>query len=866
MAESAPKPSTGAPTTASALRWESNVVLGSGDTAYIRPLTPDDTANLLAFHERQSEQSVYSRYFSPKPTLSPNDLAHFTTVDMVDRAALAVESQDKFVAWASYERWPGRNEAEAAFMVDDDYHGRGIATLLLEHLAAIARTNGIERFTAEVLGENRGMLTVFSKAGWPLQRSFDSGVVDLDWDLATTDEFLDSVERREQRADSRAVARLLIPKAVAVVGASDRQHSVGAALWRHVTRNSSVSAYAVNPNHDQVGGARSYTSVSDVPDDVSLAIVAVPPAALDATINDCIAKRMRGAIIVTDVDTVSPGGTSVDVAALVARSRRHGLRIIGPSSMGAAALRSSDSMQAALVNVALPTGNVAISLQSGSLGGAVLRQARDIGLGLSWFVSLGDKSDISSNDLLQFWEDDDQTRVIAMYTESFGNPAKFARIARRVSHRRPIVAVRTGSAADGAIGSAIFQQAGVVEVPTVHALLDTARVLSSQPILQGPTIRIVTNSRSPATLATAALHSAGLDASIFRLPIEATPAMFQQALRSALAEPGVDGVLVIHAPAVASDVDSDVSEAIDIAGTGALKPVVGVLLGSADGPVRPGSPVPNFSFPEQAAAVLARSYRYGQWLASESDTGSISVTTINPDSAHTLITSELEGQADDESVRLRISVAHDLLAAYGINAARALEATPNSAVDVARSIGYPIAVKAARRGVGRSVKAGVALDLADDDDVADSVAQMVESLGDDAAALIVQEMTTPGFDVRVRCEHDDRLGVIVSVGLGGAHADVIDDRATRIAPVSRTGAMNMIGDTKVAAALADANIENRALVDLILKAALLASDHPGIIELDLNPVIVTSVSAVVTDVKVVIRRHHRDEWPIRRLN
>jgi acyl-CoA synthetase (NDP forming) len=495
---------------------------------------------------------------------------------------------------------------------------------------------------------------------------------------------------------------------------------------------------------------------------VSLAIVAVPPAALDATIDDCIAKRMRGAIIVTDVDTVLPEGTSVDVEALVARSRRHGLRIIGPSSMGAAALRSSDSMQAALVNVALPTGNVAISLQSGSLGGAVLRQARDIGLGLSWFVSLGDKSDVSSNDLLQFWEDDDQTRVIAMYTESFGNPAKFARIARRVSHRRPIVAVRTGSAADGAIGSAIFQQAGVVEVPTVHALLDTARVLSSQPILQGSTIRIVTNSRSPATLATAALHSAGLDASIFRLPIEATPAMFQQALRSALAEPDVDGVLVIHAPAVASDVDSDVSKAIDVAGTEALKPVVGVLLGSADGPVRPGSPVPNFSFPEQAAAVLARSYRYGQWLASESDTGTISMTTINPDSAHTLITSELEGRADDESVRLRISLSHDLLAAYGITAARALEATPDSAVDAARSIGYPVAVKAARRGVGRSVKAGVALDLANDDDVADSVAQMVESLGDDAAALIVQEMTTPGFDVRVRCEHDDRLFVRVS--------------------------------------------------------------------------------------------------------
>lgn len=866
MIESVHQPATGAPITASASRWESNVVLGSGDTAYIRPLTPADSANLLAFHERQSEQSVYRRYFSPKPSLSASELAHFTTVDMVDRAALAVESQDEFAAWASYERWPGRNEAEAAFMVDDEYHGRGIATLLLEHLAAIARTNGIERFTAEVLGDNRGMLAVFSKAGWPLKRGFDSGVVDLDWDLAATDEFLDSVERREQRADSRAVARLLIPKAVVVVGASDRQHSVGAALWRHVTRNSSVPAYAVNPNHDQVGGERSYASVSDVPDDVSLAIVAVPPAALDATIDECIAKRMRGAIIVTDVDPTSPGDSTVDVAALVARSRRNGLRIIGPSSMGAAALRSDDPMQAALVNVALPIGNVAISLQSGSLGGAVLRQARDIGLGLSWFVSLGDKSDVSSNDLLQFWEDDDQTRVIAMYTESFGNPAKFARIARRVSHRRPIVAVRTGSAADGAIGSAIFQQAGVIEVPTVHALLDTARVLSSQPVLRGPAIRIVTNSRSPATLATAALQGAGLNASISRLPVEATPAMFQQAMGVALAAPDVDGVLVIHAPAVASDIDSDASEAIDVAGTGALKPVVGVLLGSADGPVRPGSAVPNFSFPEQAAAVLARSHRYGQWLASESDTGSLPVTPIDPDVAHTIISNELEGRADDEPVRLGIRVTHDLLAAYGITTAKALEATPDSAVEAARSIGYPVAVKAARRGVGRSVKAGIALDLVEDDDVADSVTQMVESLGDDAATLIVQEMTTPGFDVRIRCEHDDRLGVIVSVGLGGVHADVIDDRATRIAPVSRTGAAAMIDDTKVAAALADADIEMHALVDLILTAALLASDHPGIIELDLNPVIVTSASAVVTDVKAVVRRHQRDESPIRRLN
>ncbi len=265
--------------------WASSVVLGSGDTAFIRPLVPADQEALASFHRRQSPESIYRRYFSPKPELSEKELDHFTAVDMVDRAALVVESHDELIAWASYERWPGRNEAEAAFMVDDQRHGEGIATLLLEHLAAIARSNGIERFTAEVLGDNRAMLAVFAKAGWPLQRRFDSGVVDLDWELATTDEFLDSVERREQRADSRAVARILLPRAVAVIGASERPGTVGDAIWRNVVNSVDVPVYAVNPRHDSIHGHPCVRSVDDLPDEVSLAIIAVPAAALDATID-----------------------------------------------------------------------------------------------------------------------------------------------------------------------------------------------------------------------------------------------------------------------------------------------------------------------------------------------------------------------------------------------------------------------------------------------------------------------------------------------------------------------------------------------------------------------------------------------------
>ena len=530
-------------------RWAGDVVLGNGETVHIRPIRPDDAQALAEFHRRQSPESIYRRFFTPKPELSEPSLEHFTDVDFVDRVALVVERRGEFIAWASYERWAGRDDADAAFMVDDRHQGKGIATLLLEHLATIARSNGIRRFTAEVLADNRPMLAVFSRAGWPVQRRFESGVIDLDFALEETHEFLDSVERREQRADSRAVARILLPRVIAVVGASDRPDSIGGALWRHVTAAAAGSVYPVNPNRRSVGGEQSWPTVQAIPDDVSLAVIAVPAAALPDVIEDCIASRVRGAVVVTAVD-----GTDVDMPALVARARSYGMRIIGPGSMGVAASRPEIGLQASLVPVTLPPGSVAISLQSGSLGASLLRHAERLDIGLSWFVSLGDKSDISGNDLLQFWEDDETTRVIAMYTESFGNPRKFARIARRVSRQRPIVAVRTGAAAIEPSGSALYQQAGLIEVPTVAGLLDTARVLATQPVLAGPNVAVLANSRSPATLARAALTTAGL------VPVDgprsldwrATPADYGDAVRAALASPDVDGILVLHAPPLAA--------------------------------------------------------------------------------------------------------------------------------------------------------------------------------------------------------------------------------------------------------------------------------------------------------------------------
>ncbi len=841
--------------------WASSVVLGSGDTAFIRPLVPADQEALASFHRRQSPESIYRRYFSPKPELSEKELDHFTAVDMVDRAALVVESHDELIAWASYERWPGRNEAEAAFMVDDQRHGEGIATLLLEHLAAIARSNGIERFTAEVLGDNRAMLAVFAKAGWPLQRRFDSGVVDLDWELATTDEFLDSVERREQRADSRAVARILLPRAVAVIGASERPGTVGDAIWRNVVNSVDVPVYAVNPRHDSIHGHPCVRSVDDLPDEVSLAIIAVPAAALDATIDACITKRMRGAVIVTSVD-----GTDIDVSAMVTRARRNGLRIIGPSSMGIASPRPDTPLQAALVDVTLPPGGVAISMQSGSLGGSFLRKARDVDLGVSWFISLGDKSDISANDLLQFWEQDANTTVVAMYTESFGNPRKFARIARRVSRTRPIVAVRTGSAGESEIGSALYQQAGLIEVATVPALLETVRVLATQPVLRGPRVAVLTNSRSPGTLAERGAHRgrprtgrrtdrSRLERTRSRLPGgDAGRARGRRRRRHPRdLRAGRRRRCRRRRPRHRHRRIGQHQARRRRAARRCRRPGRSRLAGSLVHVPRAGRCSPRAVLRIRPMAARRSNRR-------TEPTGGSGGGSRPDQRCHRRHDARRAGR------RARSRQRREILRSYGIEMATATEATPLNAAACANDIGYPVAVKAVRRRPGRSARAGVALDLTTDADVHEAVAVMLDALGADAEDLIVQSMAAPGVDVRIRCEHDDRLGAIVTVGLGGAQADAIDDRTSRLAPVSPASATTMIAETRVQAALDGAGFDPEALVDAIVSAAQLASDHPEISEIDLNPVIVSESGAVVTDAEFTLVRHIPEDGPLRRLD
>ncbi|MEN9506188.1 MAG: hypothetical protein RI958_2114 [Actinomycetota bacterium] len=838
--------------------WGTSVVLADGAVGYVRAITPADSPLLLAFHERQPRENLYRRFFSPKPTLTASELEHFTDVDFVDRVALVLEVHGEFVAWASYERWPGRDDADVAFMVDEHQRGKGIAMLLLEHLAAIARSNGIHRFTADVLADNRPMLSVFAKAGWPVRRHFDSGVMELEFPLDDTEHFVDSVEHREHRADSRSVARLLLPRSIAVVGASDRPGSIGNEIWRNTCARATLPVYPVNPRHATVGGRLAFGSVLDIDDDVWLAVIASPAHTLPDVIDQCIAKRVRGAVVISATD-----GSDVDVGALVAHARRNGMRIIGPASMGIASSRA-DGVRAALVPIELRPGGIAISMQSGSLGASVLQAADRLAMGFSWFVSLGAKSDVSGNDLLQFWEDDDLTKVIAIYTETFGNPRKFARIARRVARRTPIVAVRTGVAAIGSASDAIYQQAGVIEVPTVREMLDTTRVLATQPVPAGPRVAVITNSRSPGVLAGAALAGEGLQVVEPPVQLDWTSGIdeFERVVAAALSSSDIDALVVIHAPPLASAEHPGAQ--IERASAGSTKPVIAVLLGRDDGPVVDGALVPAFSFPEPAAAVLGRLARYRRWLDTEAGAEIGVPDGVDAEAAARV----LDDIVDRGATTASWPEAAAILAAYGVGVPATVTtsfAHADAIVEAAREIGHPVGLKASVRLPGRSAASGVALDLHDDDAVRDGVDMMRDRLGDRADSIIVQRMVPPGVDVRIQCTADARLGPIITVGLGGVHADAIGDHGSRLAPLSRPAAENLVSASLAGAALRSDGIPIDSLVDTVVRLSHLVYDQPHIDTIDLNPVVVSSAGSHAVDVSIGVAATAPPEAPLRQL-
>ena len=857
-----------------------DVVLNDGSTVHLRQLEPRDAPALQRFHARQSPESQYFRYFSAKSTLSDAEAIKFCRIDETERGALLVEDGEEIAAWASFERLTGRDDAEVAFHVDDAHGGRGIATILLEYLGAMAAPLGIRRFTATVMADNRAMRVVFAHAGWPIEREFDGGLVDFTWPIQDTPEFLATTAKREQIADSRSMARLLLASTVAAIGASDKAGSVGRVMFEHLLASTpAAQIFAVNPAHSAVLGYPCVASVDEVEADIALAVIAVPQAALRNVLAACARRRVRGAVILTEVDEMFP------MSEAVAEARRYGMRIIGPGSMGIAHLSARQTLHAHLAPTSISHGPLAISLQAGSLGASVLERATRLGVGISSFVSLGAKADVSGNDLLQFWEDDAATRVIAMYTESFGNPRRFARIARRVGMTRPIVAVRPGG--DSTIHDALYQQAGVIRVDTVAEMLDTARLLALQPLAKGRRVAVVTNSASPTRLLLASLRAQGLQpvdqhgspGGWQQLDWSVGPASIADAAEARREDDTCDAVIALYAPPVAHRLDAFVADFGQRHTQHPNVPVIGVFLGMEDGPLWPGSDIPNFSFPDDAARVLGRTVRYSDWRtlmhsATESaddpetlDDRSLSPAEPNPNHGRirALIDNTLEAHPDGTELAPNDVVA--LLEKLQIAQATTRLATDaDEAVAAAHEIGYPVVLKTLPRLTrGRGRDAGVALELRSEAALRGAWAEFFGTTAHDPAA-IVQAMVTPGVDVRIYGRTEPGLGPVISAGLGGAFAGRLDEHSVRLVPVDPHESAEV-----VSAALTDQHLDSlddavRSAVDIVATVSQALDLYPEILEIDLNPVILSPAGCWVTDAHIRVGPSSKPDSPMRHLN
>jgi acyl-CoA synthetase (NDP forming)/RimJ/RimL family protein N-acetyltransferase len=852
--------------------WEFDAVLADGSTAHVRPIRPDDGDRLVDLHARMSDRSRYFRFFSPKPRLTDKEVERFTHVDFNDRVALVAVLGDQIIAVARYDRWPGKDEAEVAFTVDDAHQGKGIATLLLEHLSVVARQRGIGRFTAEVLPDNNAMLGVFRRAGFEVHRHFASGVVDVAFDIDPTPAFIETVEQREQRAESRSIARILHPKSIAVVGASDRAGSMGRAVFRNLLAHGfDGPVYPVNPFVPHVASVPAVPAIGDIADDVHLAIIAVPAAEVADLVAQCAAKRVRGAVVIATGFSDAGESGADEERRLIELARLHGMRLIGPASMGFISTTGPGVVHASFTPVAVQPGRVALSLQSGPLGSALLEMAGRLGLGISTFVSLGNKGDVSANDLLNYWDDDPGTDVVLMYTESFGNPRKFGRIARRVSRRKPIVAVKVGrSDRDDVAADALYQQAGVIRVDSVRELLDVGRLLASQPLPAGPRVAVVSNAASPAALAADAITGEGLvmatlaDATSTSLaavahdearttnPVDLTyRAGAQQiaaALGEVLADPGVDAVVTVYTPPVVGEV-VEVGEAITRVAAHADKPVVAVLLGQEEGPAADGGSVPSFAFPEPAAAALARAVRYARWRSTPQG-------TVPPEdaeaveSSRAIVTHALGVRP--EGTLLPLSVARELFRVWGLSFAPARAVTSvGEAVAAADELGYPVTVKAAGlERLARSESGGVALDLQSSFEVAAAYERMRAALGTAMAEAMVQKMVPGGVETVAAVEQHPSFGPVVTFGLGGAFADAIDDHTARSLPLTDLDALAMVRDSRAAAAVAAVGANPEAIAAFLVRVAAMADALPEIDRVRINPVIVSRSEVWGVDAKV----------------
>jgi len=891
-------------------RWVADVALADGGTVQVRPVRTEDGPLLEAFHARQSRESIYFRYFSPMPRLSARELDRLTQVDYFDHLTFAALLGGEVIGLAGYDRWGTRDEAEVAFITDDQHHGRGLATVLLEWLVVAAREVGFRALVAQVLPTNRGMLAVFHQAGFEATSTFTDGVVEVRMSLEPTPSALEAVEGRARRAEARSVERLINPTSVAVIGAGRERGGLGHEVFRNLLSHDFMGpVYAVNPLGGHVASVPSYATVLDIPDDVDVAVIAVPANEVMAVVDQCARKRVQGLVVMSAGfhGAAGPPGETAE-RALVERARSQGMRVIGPESLGVINTDPDVALHATISTVDVLRGRVGFLTQSGTLGIAALQHARRVGLGISTFIDVGAKADVSGNDVLQYWEEDERTDVVLLYLESFGNPRKFTRIVRRLSRHKPVVAVKAAESvpgrgrlsgprsggtdawprdpdwpADATIG-AMLAESGVIRVDTPTELFDVARVLVHQPTPTGRRVALVSNSHGSSNLALDACWGAGLvpaelgagtrgrltsqlpSGAEVTNPVDLTFAAdagaYEMAVGEVLADPGVDAVIVVYAPpareerravgdAIVRAVEEDARRAGQRGETRRV-PVVATFLGAdIDAPLGHDQVfIPLFEFPNGAARVLGRMADHGAWLAQpEGVYPDADPAELGP--ARVLVAELLERHP--EGAWLDVEETFELLGLIGLPmTAFRLVYSADEAVAAAEELGHPVVVKATGlERLSKSEAGGVALDVHGADEVRAAHERMSAALGDAMVPAIVQCMAPAGVDVRVATHQQPLYGAVISLGLGGSAAQANLERAVRVLPLTDADALRLIETSPLIPLFNEQG--PRGVIDLqevLVRAAWVVEHLPEVADLELNPVLAADDAVSITAARV----------------
>jgi len=862
-------------------RWEADVVLRDGSVAHVRPIMPADADRLRRFHAGQSAESIYLRFFAPLKVLSDKDVARFTEVDHDWRVALVATVHGEIIGIARYDRLD-TTTAEVAFHISDAHQGKGVGSVLLEHLAAIGQERGVANFVADVLPQNRKMIQVFTEAGYEVSYHFEDGVIAVALQIEPTEQSQAVRLSREHHAEALSVRSVLFPDSIAVVGASRRADSIGHQLLQNIlAAGFNGRVHAVNSEALEVQGLKAHARVSDIPDHVDLAVVAVPAGSVLEVVQDCAAAGVKALLVASAGFAESgPAGEHLQHE-LLRTARESGLRVIGPNSFGVINSHPDVRLNASLAPAMPPAGHLGLFSQSGALGIAVLADAARRNLGISIFASAGNRVDVSGNDLMQYWIDDDETHAVGLYLESVGNPRKFSRIARQLAALKPVIVVKSGVSSYGvppghrvrathvppAAFDAMLRQAGVIRVENVHQLFDVAQLVIHQPLPRGIRVAIVGNSAALGALTAEACVSWGLEVAHgpVSLPSEAKAPEFATALDAAFGDDGVASVLTCFIPPLVTS-DEDVAHAVVESAARSEKPCVATFLGMRgltktlsgqagdDGGQRRA--VPAYPMPEDAVRALVAATRYGQWRARERGEP-LEPSGLDRAAAEGLVDGVLADTLAGR--RLTPSEAQTLLAAYGVELWPTIAVeTADAAVAAAEKLGYPVVLKSISPTVRHQPGlTGIRVDLGTEASVRESFEVLSWRLSPfDADTFVVQRMATPGVACVVRTEEDPLFGPVVSFSIAGPPTDLLGDIGHRIPPLTDVDVTDLISSVK-ASPLLDGHhgagpADRVALADLIARVSVLADRQPDVASLEINPVMAHPGGVDVLGVEIVV--------------